>query len=230
MDGRYLLVNPAWSKFHDLTNEAVGGRRLSEFCSEDVVAPFDELVQAVIESGKAIRKEVSFPHADGNHSFISIKFPIPNAQGQMVNIGSISTDITERKQAEEEIRELNAGLERRVEERTAELRAAQAELLRQERLATLGQLTATVSHELRNPLGVIRTSVFVVRDGLDEAPARVARSLERIERSVIRCDRIIDEMLDFTRISDLEFEMVPIDTWLAGVLEEQVVPRGGDRA
>jgi len=65
-----------------------------------------------------------------------------------------------------------------------------------------------------------------VRDGLDEAPARVARSLERIERSVIRCDRIIDEMLDFTRISELEFETTPIDTWLAGVLEEQVVPRG----
>ena len=36
MDGRYLLVNPAWSRFHDLTDEAVRGRRLSEFCSGDL--------------------------------------------------------------------------------------------------------------------------------------------------------------------------------------------------
>ncbi len=58
----------------------------------------------------------------------------------------------------------------------------------------------------------------------EEAP-RARRALERIERSVVRCDRIIDEMLDFTRISELEFETTPIDTWLAGVLEEQIVPR-----
>ncbi len=125
-------------------------------------------------------------------------------------------DVTERRMAHDE-------LERRVEERTAELRAAQAGLLRQERLATLGQLTATVSHELRNPLGVIQTSTFVVRDNLKGCDPRVGRSLERIERSVIRCDRIIEELLDYTRIRQLEPEPTPIDTWLEGVLEEQAL-------
>ena len=130
---------------------------------------------------------------------------------------SMAMDVTERRMAHDE-------LERRVEERTAELRAAQADLLRQERLATLGQLTATVSHELRNPLGVIRTSSFIARDDMNGATPRVRRALERIDRSVIRCDRIIDELLDFTRISGLDPEPTPIDTWLDGTLKEQALP------
>jgi signal transduction histidine kinase len=98
------------------------------------------------------------------------------------------------------------------------------DLLRQERMAVLGQLTATVSHELRNPLSVIRTSAFVARDKLKNSDPLVHRALERIERSVIRCDRIIGEMLDFTRISILDPEPTAIDVWLDETLSEQNLP------
>jgi signal transduction histidine kinase len=100
----------------------------------------------------------------------------------------------------------------------------EGELLRQERLATLGQLTATVSHELRNPLGVIRTSVFIIKDGWTDTNPRVLRALERIDRSVVRCDRIIDELLDFTRTSELDPEPISLDSWLDSALSEQALP------
>jgi signal transduction histidine kinase len=71
-------------------------------------------------------------------------------------------------------------LERRVEERTTELHTVQEELLRKERLATLGQLTATVSHELRNPLGAIRnTSSPSPKPSRPAAPGLSAPSLDR---------------------------------------------------
>lgn len=136
----------------------------------------------------------------------------------------IVRDVSERKEAEQRARE---ELERRVAERTAELNAAQEQLLRSERLATLGQLTATVSHELRNPLGTIRSTAFVVRELLGHGgEERLTRALDRIERNVERCDRIIDELLEFTRERPLAVQAVAVDAWLSEVLEELALPEG----
>ncbi|MCK4868169.1 MAG: PAS domain-containing protein, partial [Alphaproteobacteria bacterium] len=136
----------------------------------------------------------------------------------------IVQDITERKRIEQELAQLNAELEERVEERTAELRAAQEELVKRERLATLGRLTATVSHELRNPLGAIRTSLYVVEKKTAQIDDRMAEAIGRINRSITRCDNIIDELLDFARVRDLQFQQLPVDECLIALLEEQPVP------
>ncbi|MCZ6859896.1 MAG: PAS domain S-box protein [Alphaproteobacteria bacterium] len=167
--------------------------------------------------------EVEGVRKDGAPIWLNVSTQMVTWQGRRL-IGVMIVDVSERKQAERQIQDLNRDLERRVEERTAELRAAQADLLRQERMAVLGQLTATVSHELRNPLGVIRTSAFVAREDQKDDNPRVLRAFERIERSVVRCDRIIDELLDFTRISILDPEQTVIDVWLDETLSEQDLP------
>jgi len=136
----------------------------------------------------------------------------------------VMVDVTERKRAEAEVRRLNETLERRVEERTTELRAAQEDLLRAERLATLGQLTATVSHELRNPLAAAKTSTLVIKQRLDGADDKVTAALGRIERGITRCDRIVDELLDFTRVAVVDLEPTALDPWLAEVIAEQNLP------
>ncbi len=87
-----------------------------------------------------------------------------------------------------------------LEEKTRALEAAQEELLRQERLAVLGQLAGGVSHELRNPLGVIKNSVYYLNMVLpDDSKAR--KHLTIVEREIAAADRIITGLLDFARVA-----------------------------
>jgi PAS domain S-box-containing protein len=197
----------------------------SIFHPDDLLV-WQQALEASATSLSPVDAELRYRSPTGGYGWMRQIATVRRAENGDIIWDGIGIDITKENRAEEEIRKLNEELEHRIEERTSELRAAQADLLRQERLATLGQLTATVSHELRNPLGSIRTSTFILRDSRQDDDPRMRRALERIERNVVRCDRIVDELLDFTRISDIEAEPTALDVWLATVLEEQTLPPG----
>jgi len=101
--------------------------------------------------------------------------------------------------------------------------AAETELLKSERLSVLGQLTATVAHELRNPLSAIRNTLFNVRQLATNAGVKLDRPIARMERSIERCDRIISDLLEVTRNRELNRADLRADRWLAEILAEQTI-------
>lgn len=131
-------------------------------------------------------------------------------------------DITEHKLIELELEKYRHHLEDLVEERTKKLEEAQQSLMKRQRLTTLGQLTATVSHELRNPLGAMRPALYILEQQTDTDNERIRGALQRLDRNILRCDNIIDELLDFTRIRDLNKEAIALDSWLKQLIEEQI--------
>ena len=141
-------------------------------------------------------------------------------------IAEIFANSLMRDRIDSELDNYRKDLEKMVEERTAELKDAQRELVLSEKMATLGRLTATVSHELRNPLGTIRSSVFSVQRRIKDGDEKVMSALGRAERNIERCDLIIDELLNYSRIHDLNLEPIPIDTWITEVLDETTPPAG----
>lgn len=146
---------------------------------------------------------------------------------RFVPFRALERAMRDRDAAQGALRALNAQLEDRIRERTAALEQAQEELLRTERLAAIGQVTATLSHELRNPLGTIRTSAMTIRDRLAEKELGLGRVIERLERNIRRCDAIIAEMLDFVRDRPLRRQSTEIGPWLREVLDELALPTGG---
>lgn len=133
-------------------------------------------------------------------------------------------DITKRKLAEEALREYSERLEEMVEERTKQLQEAQERLLRTERLATIGQLGASVSHELRNPLGTIKNSAYYLTMKLGYADEKVKKHLTIIENEIARANKIISDLLSFARDTKLALQMSHINTIVQYALSHTQVP------
>jgi signal transduction histidine kinase/purine-cytosine permease-like protein len=97
------------------------------------------------------------------------------------------------------------------------------ELMQSERLAAIGQLMATVSHELRNPLGTLVSSMTVLRRYLGAPSPLLGEEIDRMQRNIWRCVSIIEELLEFSRNRDVELRPVRIDDWIATQLAEYEV-------
>jgi PAS domain S-box-containing protein len=127
------------------------------------------------------------------------------------------SEISELRQINDEISRLNTELA----ENMRKLSEAQDELIRRGRMEQLGQLTATVAHELRNPLGAVRTSAFLLERKVKGKELGVEPQLERIASGVMRCDDIITQLLDFSRSKKLDTVPGDLDDWLQGVLTDE---------
>ncbi|HWD59637.1 MAG TPA: ATP-binding protein [Stellaceae bacterium] len=101
---------------------------------------------------------------------------------------------------------------------------AEAELLKKERLSVLGQFTATVANELRNPLSAIRNTLFTMREIAQSSGLQLDRPIARIQRSIARCDRIIGDLFEYIRTPELSRVTVNFDEWLREVLAEHGLP------
>ena len=151
--GRYLLINQQHERIFHIPAEKIVQMTDDDFLPQDVAATVRANDRHILDMGVPVQLEEVVPHDDGPHTYISIKFPLSDANGIPYGVCGISTDITERKRMENELKRHRTHLEVLVNERTAELDKAKqaAELANRAKSMFL----ASMSHELRTPLNAI---------------------------------------------------------------------------
>ncbi|MBC7728107.1 MAG: cache domain-containing protein [Microbacteriaceae bacterium] len=111
-----------------------------------------------------------------------------------------------------------------LEERTRDLQAAQAQLLRSEKMAAVGQLTASIAHEVNNPIAVIQGNLDLARELLGPDAQRVQAELKLVDQQIERMRLIVTQLLQFARPNEFAGYVEPVDTGQA--LEDCLVLTG----
>ncbi|MBL0277174.1 MAG: HAMP domain-containing protein [Anaeromyxobacter sp.] len=138
--------------------------------------------------------------------------------GELGGLASSFNEMTRSlRRSEEDLRRLNQGLERTVAERTAELTRAHAALVQSEKLSSLGQLSASIAHEINNPLaGILTYAKLLAREAETDVPDEARRRsmvkrLSMVQREAERCSAIVRNLLDFARARPLQLKDVELD-------------------
>jgi len=97
---------------------------------------------------------------------------------------------------------------------------------RSDRLAAIGQVAGGVAHELRNPLNVVKTSVYYLMNAKQPNPEKTRQHLDRIERQVGLADSVITALSDFARLPVPEMSPIPVEASLREVVELTGLPGG----
>ena len=172
---------------------------------------------------------------DGNLSFRIEE----NANDEIGTLAREFNRMSDRlKEKNTQLEEANRDLELRVSERTEELQQAnvqlletQIQLVRTEKFGALGELSAGVAHDLRNPLGAIRNGIYFLKSRLAKsselsAEPKVAEYLKVMDERITQCDKIIEDLISFTRISTPVYSPVDLSEVLESTLARVETPSG----
>jgi PAS domain S-box-containing protein len=222
----YLGCNQSFARDTGLPSpEEVIGKNDYQIGWADYTEEYQADDRAVIDTGTAkLNYEEAAINAEGRKFWVSTsKIPLRDPEGRIRGVLGTYEDITERKQAEEEIRSLNADLEQRVAQRTAQLEAANKEL---------EAFGFSVSHDLRAPLRAIDGFTRILEEDYGKSLDEEGRHLCTVVRENTRhMNELIDDLLALSRLtrSEMEFLSNDMETMVGSVFQELTTPESRAR-
>jgi two-component system cell cycle sensor histidine kinase/response regulator CckA len=190
---RYLLVNRRWEELFGVRADQAVGRTAEETLPASRRPDHLDIDDRVAENGEPYEAMMVIPEPDGEdeRTFLMVKFPLRDVDGDVSAVVTIATDITERRRSAEERAEL-------------EHRLAQAQ-----RLESVGQLAGGVAHDFNNLLSVILTCVgFATRELPADHPVR--DDVEEIGRAADRAAALTRQLLMFSRREVVKPEVLDV--------------------
>ena len=192
---------------------------MSVYISSIMITPITTMTKAFkkIEQGKA--DEIpDLPFPDNEIGALSLAF------AKMID--SLKIRFDELRQEREDLTGLNQSLQIRVGSRTKELKTALNELIKKERLAAIGQMASIVSHEIKNPLAVIKNAVYLIKARLGSgADVKIAKNFKVIDEEINQANSIIEEILGYARTREQIFTTIDLSLYAREILSSYPIPK-----
>jgi len=206
-DYNTTFVNPRMMQMLGYEKNEMIGKNIFEFLRQEDVNPAKHEL-AKYPGGVHQNFEYEFTRKDGSRIYTSIaSSKITDDQGNYVGNLALVADITLRKHMADELAKYSKDLEELVDQRTKQLAEAQAQLVKSERLAAIGELAGMVGHDLRNPLSGIKNATYFL-----ENKSSLISETQRMDMLVVinRCidhsNKIINDLLDYSREIHLDLK------------------------
>lgn len=205
-EGHLMECNKSFKKWAGYTDEDLKDKVFLDF-----VHPDDRAL--VMERYRTDYSEDQFPviyeirtvNKKGESHPTEISVGPYRKKGRIIGINVMHRDITERTSMREKLEEYSQQLEILVEKRTSQLKEAQEQLIKSERLAAVGQAAAIVGHDLRNPLTGINSAAYYLKMKLGPRMSKKTKEmLELIEKDVLYSNNIITDLMEYSREIRLE--------------------------
>jgi len=208
LDNDYVttFVNPRMAQMLGYVESEMMGKSLLDFIDKGV-ANLESEFSTESKQGLSGNFECGFVRKDGTHVYTSIAASlVKDDKGNYSGTLALVADITLRKEMENKLEKYSKRLEDIVEQRTKDLAKAQAQLIKSERLAAIGELAGMVGHDLRNPLTGIKNAAYLLKRKNAFPNAQSKEMLEIIDHCVDHSNKIINDLLDYSREIQLEKE------------------------
>ena len=188
-DGRFVFINQRFETLFHVKHEDIIGQTPQDVFPENIADEMQRDDIKVLDAAHALESEELIPHDDGLHSYFSIKFPLFDEQDHVYAICCISTDVTERKKQEEQLR-------------------------RSQKMDALGKLTGGVAHDYNNILGIVLGYAEQLSEYLSGDP-RLEKYVNDIHHAALRGARLTKKLLAFSRNKSPDAEVLDINALLS---------------
>ncbi len=172
MEGRYIFVNRKYKKLFHIGHEDIIGNTDYDLFAREFADGFRDNDKFVQETRSTLEFEESVPHEDKIHTYASIKFPLFNKNNEVYAVCGISTDITERKRQEEQLRH-------------------------SQKMDALGKLVGGVAHDYNNMLGVILGYSEILKKSVGDQP-ELLEHIDKIYHAGGRGAKLTKKLLSFS--------------------------------
>jgi len=207
--GKFIAVNQAFGKACGVNPDALVGKMDFDIWDKELAERYVADDHEVMHSHRSKRVEEPMTDTRGHEFWVeTIRTPIVNDLGDVMGTTGIARDVTDRKHGEEALRETN----RRLQEALSGLKAAEEQVIRQERLRALGTMASGIAHDFNNALATILgfTELLLYRPEILANHEQSLNYLQMMNTAAKDAGNTVNRLREFYRYREKDDVFVPI--------------------